>query len=234
MAAEQLRSRVQEHWRAFDTLAESQSGANEAIIRALEVFAGAREKFSATDEETSLPSPQAGVPGGDRQPSAGASFPRGSANAGDDGARASYFTAEESLVLAREQLARSERTLELMAEEVEGARRRIGSCYNTEETRGQEERERVRARASLHALERGGLGCLMSPVDMTRAMASLLRMHQSELEMQETIVNDVGYSTPGEVLTAYREALSLRAFMDDRFLSQVQEMRELSAELEQS
>ena len=37
-------------------------------------------------------------------------------------------------------------------------------------------------------------------------------------------MNDVGYSTPGEVLTAYREALSLRAFMDDRFLSQVQEV----------
>lgn len=60
------------------------------------------------------------------QSSASLLFPKGDANTSDDRARTAYFRAEESLALAREQLARSERTLGLMAEEVEGARQCIG------------------------------------------------------------------------------------------------------------
>lgn len=59
-----------------------------------------------------------------------------------------------------------------------------GSCYSTEEAATRQERKEVRARASLQALDRGDVGCLMSPVDMARAMAGLLRMHQSQFEMQ--------------------------------------------------
>lgn len=40
MPTESLRAQVQAHWRAFDALADSQSGGNEAIIRALDIFAG--------------------------------------------------------------------------------------------------------------------------------------------------------------------------------------------------
>lgn len=46
------------------------------------------------------------------------------------------------------------------------------------------ERKQARADASIKVLDRGELGCLMSPMDMTRAMAALVRMHQSEFEMQ--------------------------------------------------
>lgn len=42
---------------------------------------------------------------------------------------------------------------------------------------------------------------------------------------QETVVCGVGYDCPGEILTAYRAALDLRPYMDDRFLSQVEEVR---------
>lgn len=38
-----VRAQVQEHWRAFDVLADSQAGGNEAIIRALDIFAGKSE-----------------------------------------------------------------------------------------------------------------------------------------------------------------------------------------------
>lgn len=61
-----------------------------------------------------------------------------------------------------------------------------GSRYNTEEVASRQERKEVRARASAQALSRGGSGCAMSPVEMARAMAGLLRMHQSEFEMQVT------------------------------------------------
>lgn len=40
MAQESVRAQVESHWRAFDALADTQSGANEAIIRALDVFEG--------------------------------------------------------------------------------------------------------------------------------------------------------------------------------------------------
>lgn len=50
-----------------------------------------------------------------------------------------------------------------------------------------QERKQTREDASMKALDRGELGCLMSPVDVTRAMAALVRMHQSELEMQVQI-----------------------------------------------
>lgn len=62
----------------------------------------------------------------DHQYSVSLLFPKGDANTSDDRARTAYFRAEESLALAREQLARSERTLGLMAEEVEGAQQCIG------------------------------------------------------------------------------------------------------------
>lgn len=55
-----------------------------------------------------------------------------------------------------------------------------------EKVRDREERDAVLAQASRQALDRGEVGCLMSPVDMVRAMGALLRMHQSELEMQVT------------------------------------------------
>lgn len=42
---------------------------------------------------------------------------------------------------------------------------------------------------------------------------------------QETVVCGVGYDSPGEILTAYRAALDLRPYMDELFLSQVQEVR---------
>lgn len=39
-----VRAQVQEHWRAFDVLADSQAGGNEAIIRALDIFAGKSDR----------------------------------------------------------------------------------------------------------------------------------------------------------------------------------------------
>ncbi|CBN75102.1 hypothetical protein Esi_0070_0019 [Ectocarpus siliculosus] len=96
----------------------------------------------------------------------------------------------------------------------------------------------------------------MTPVDMSRAMAGLLRMHQSELEMQsrpseeererlqtpppppittkESIVYGLGYETPAELITSYREALGMRPHLDDQHRSQAQEIRDLSQELEQA
>ena len=59
-----------------------------------------------------------------------------------------------------------------------------GSRYDAEDVDSRQERKDVRARASLQALDRGRFGCAMSPVDMVRAMAGLLRAHQSEFEMQ--------------------------------------------------
>lgn len=59
-----------------------------------------------------------------------------------------------------------------------------GASYNTEDVGSRQERVDVRATASLQALDRGDSGCAMSPVEMARAMAGLLRMHQSEFEMQ--------------------------------------------------
>lgn len=40
MAQENVRDQLESHWRAFDALAGNQNGANEAIIRALDVFEG--------------------------------------------------------------------------------------------------------------------------------------------------------------------------------------------------
>lgn len=40
MAQESVRAQVESHWRAFDALVDTQTGANEAIIRALDVFEG--------------------------------------------------------------------------------------------------------------------------------------------------------------------------------------------------
>lgn len=41
---------------------------------------------------------------------------------------------------------------------------------------------------------------------------------------KESIVCGLGYDTPSETVTAYREALGLRPFMDNSFLSEVQEV----------
>lgn len=41
---------------------------------------------------------------------------------------------------------------------------------------------------------------------------------------QETVVGGLGYDTPRETVTAYREALDLRPFMDDNFRSEAQEV----------
>eukprot|EP00752_Nemacystus_decipiens_P014220 g12649.t1 len=241
MAQESVRVQVESHWRAFDALADTQSGANEAIIRALDVFEGARGSFTAAQEPASNPAAASGSAanvlfGGlqDPQWASPMGVPRGNANAGggDDAARRAYFRAEEALMLARQQLTRSEETLQEMGEVVDRAKSCIGSRYNTDEVASRQERKDVRARASAQALGRGGSGCAMSPVEMARAMAGLLRMHQSELEMQETIVYGLGYDTPRETVTAYREALGLRPFMDDGFRSEVEEVRELSQELE--
>lgn len=60
----------------------------------------------------------------------------------------------------------------------------LGARYNTEEVGSRQQRLDVRARASLQALTRGDSGCAMSPVEMARAMTALLRLHQSEVEMQ--------------------------------------------------
>lgn len=40
MAQDRVRLQLEVHWNAFNALADSQSGANEALIRALEVFEG--------------------------------------------------------------------------------------------------------------------------------------------------------------------------------------------------
>lgn len=66
-----------------------------------------------------------------------------------------------------------------------------GASYNTEDVGGRQERVDVRARASLQALNRGDSGCAMSPVEMARAMAGLLRMHQSEFEMQVHMIRHI-------------------------------------------
>lgn len=63
-------------------------------------------------------------------------------------------------------------------------KKQLGSRYNTDAVETRQERKEARAKASLQALDRGDVGCLMSPVDIARAMSSLLRMHQSEFEMQ--------------------------------------------------
>lgn len=60
----------------------------------------------------------------------------------------------------------------------------IGSFYESHSAATAQERKHTRAHASLCALDRGDLGCCMSPVDVTRAMGGLLRMHESEFEMQ--------------------------------------------------
>ena len=46
MAQESVRAQVESHWRAFDALADTQSGANEAIIRALDVFEGEKKAIN--------------------------------------------------------------------------------------------------------------------------------------------------------------------------------------------
>ena len=51
------------------------------------------------------------------------------------------------------------------------------------------------------------------------------------LSGQETVVSSLGYDVPAEITTAYREALSLRPFMDDRFLAEVQEVRRVTSYL---
>ncbi|CAN0428785.1 unnamed protein product, partial [Ectocarpus sp. 12 AP-2014] len=51
MASHQgVRAQIEGHWRNFDSLAEIQSGGNEAIIRAIDVFDGARGAFIAERE----------------------------------------------------------------------------------------------------------------------------------------------------------------------------------------
>lgn len=59
-----------------------------------------------------------------------------------------------------------------------------GSCYEVEEGATGQERRKTRANASVKALDRGHVGCQISPVEMARIMGALLRMHQNELEMQ--------------------------------------------------
>lgn len=43
MSNESVKTQLQECWRTFDTLVDSQSGGNEAIIRAMDIFAGGRQ-----------------------------------------------------------------------------------------------------------------------------------------------------------------------------------------------
>lgn len=75
-------------------------------------------------------------------------MPRGNANAdnSDDGARRAYFRAEEALMLAREQLARSEATLQEMGEVVDRAKMCIGEGRRGGGIRQREEEERERER----------------------------------------------------------------------------------------
>ncbi|CAM9383883.1 unnamed protein product [Pylaiella littoralis] len=249
MAQDGIRAQMEAHWRTFDVLAGNQTRGNEAIVRSLGVFEGARGAFTAESAAAAAAAapqfaanmmfggqhqPQQPHGGGAQRVSPPICLPRGTANAGasDDSARRAYFRAEEALMLAREQLVRNEETLQRMGEEVERARECISARYNTEEVGSRQQRLDVRARASLQALTRGDSGCAMSPVEMARAMTALLRLHQSEVEMQETIVSGLRYDTPAETVTAYQEALSIRPFMDNRFQYEVQEIRELSQELE--
>ncbi|CAN0021674.1 unnamed protein product [Hapterophycus canaliculatus] len=124
MAQERIRAQVEAHWQSFDALVDAQSRGNEAIIRALDVFEGARGAFTAEqaaahmfagqeqEAEWVMPMP----------------IPRGNVNPDttDDGARRAYFRAEEALTLAREQLGRNEETLMGMSQEVDQARACIG------------------------------------------------------------------------------------------------------------
>ncbi|CAN0469759.1 unnamed protein product [Ectocarpus sp. 12 AP-2014] len=243
MASHQgMRAQIEGHWRNFDSLAEMQSGGNEAIIRAIDVFEGARGAFVAEQEAqgggagaaAAAPSMFGAHQWEGGWASGGGGGAGAAAQEGGGAARRAYVRAEEGLALAREQLARNEETLQQMAEEVERARACINSFYNTDEVASREERREVRSRASLQALDRGDSGCAMTPVDMARAMAGLLRMHQSELEMQESIVYGLGYETPAESITGYREALRMRPYLDDQYRSQAQEIRDLSQELEEA
>lgn len=59
-----------------------------------------------------------------------------------------------------------------------------GECYSETHVAGRQEREQKHRSASLQALDRGMFGCQISAVEMVRIMGALVRMHQSEFEMQ--------------------------------------------------
>lgn len=126
-----MRSQIRAHWSAFDALAESQSGGNEAIVRALDIFEGAASAFkSVASNQESVESDPKGFSGRDpnvlpvRQ---GSSTVGADAGGIDDEVRRAYLRAEQGLALAREQLAKNAENLELMAQEVEGARQCISA-----------------------------------------------------------------------------------------------------------
>lgn len=229
-----MKTQVQAHCRVFDALADSQRGGHDVIIRALDIFEAAATAFkSVTSQQASTEDHHnSSVLPTIAQGQLGLSMGSPDAGGGNDEGRRAYLRAEKGLALAREQLVKNAETLALMAQELEGAKRCICSFYESHSAATAQERKHTRAHASLCALDRGDLGCCMSPVDVTRAMGGLLRMHESEFEMQESIVCSVGYDTPAEVFMAYRAALDLRPFMNDRFLEELREIRQLSQELE--
>lgn len=139
-----LRSKVQAHWQSFDALVDSQTGGNEAILRALDIFQSASSTFKAAVEE-----PQERLDASNTVTSESIPLdhdvtdfvPKGGVNATPNNGRRSYLRAEEGLALAREQLARNSETLSRMEEEIKGARRHIG------------ELALCRGKSALHLLE---------------------------------------------------------------------------------
>lgn len=127
-SAASLRAKVQAHWRSLDALTDAQSGGNEAILRALDIFEGASSAFKAvieTQDRRGEGSMGAASTSPEEDQSID-SLPKGGANVGVDNGRRSYFRAEEGLSLAQQQLERNAKTLSAMAAEVEGAKRCIG------------------------------------------------------------------------------------------------------------
>lgn len=124
-----LGGKIQAYWRSLDVLVDDQSNGNKAILRALDVFDSASSAFKGSLGRSKQ---HEGVVDANTVDSVSSEqpfvqqLPRGNSNSGTDHGRISYFRAEEGLALAREQLMRNEERLNLMAEEVEGARRCIG------------------------------------------------------------------------------------------------------------
>lgn len=124
-----LAGKIQGYWQSLDILVDDQSNGNKGILRALDIFDSASSAFKGSIGRQKQ---QEGVVDANAVDSVSLEqpfvrqLPRGNSNSGTDHGRLSYFRAEEGLALARDQLMRNEERLNLMAEEVEGARRCIG------------------------------------------------------------------------------------------------------------
>ncbi|CAM9714298.1 unnamed protein product [Choristocarpus tenellus] len=211
-----LRDRVQQQWNVFDSCSLDLEASSKVFVRALDILASTKVAFAAPENEA-----EADVDITEVSPvqQLVRSLPRGDVNASDN-IRGAYFRAEESLALAHEQLSRNRETLARMAGVVEEATRIIGRYYLSPRGTAFE----GGGEGGYEALDRGKYGCGMSPVEMTRVMGTVLSRNQSEYELQETIMNSVGYDTPDQVLTTYSTSIATQPFLDARFIKQVKEI----------